>query len=316
MNDNARARVTVRILALLLGVCALGSSPAYAWDELGHRVIARIAWDGMTPAVRARAIELLQSAPPGSGIAALRPQTGTEEERMREWFAHAAVWPDLIRSRAHPGSVYAQSDWHYVNFFWEPGPHGPIDRPDVPRAGQLIDQVQRISRTLPDPSVPDSSKAVDLAWLLHLVGDGHQPLHNNARITPEDPEGDRGGNSFRLAGLYPYNNLHAYWDALVGPAFPWRPGERTEAEYVGRIAREIAARHPRSRLQGRVLPGEVETWSREGVRVAQRVGYPSWLRRGERAPQRYRPHAWRAAEPRIALAGYRLAELLNRTLGV
>lgn len=305
----------LRIVAFVLTFGALWSTPAHAWDELGHRVVARIAWDHMTPAARARAIELLQSAPPGSGIAALRPQTGTEEERMREWFAHASVWPDLIRDREHPGSVYAHSDWHYVNFFWEQGPRGPVDRPDLPRAGLLIDQVQRISRTLENPSVPDSSKAVDLAWVLHIVADGHQPLHNNARVTAEDPEGDRGGNSFRLAGLYPNNNLHAYWDGLVGPAFAWRPGDRSEADYVGRIAREIAAHHPPARLNERVLPGQFETWSREGVRIAQNTAYPTWLRRGERAPERYRPHAWRAAEPRIALAGYRLADLLNRTLG-
>jgi hypothetical protein len=304
-----------RILSLALGILLLWSTPAYAWDELGHRVIARLAWDHMTPAARARAVELLQSAPPGSGIAALRPETGAVEERMREWFVRASVWPDLVRDREHPGSEYSHSDWHYVNFFWTPGPNGPVDRPDIPRAGLLIDQLQRISRSLTDPSVPDSAKAVDLAWALHLVGDGHQPLHNNARITPEDPEGDRGGNSFRLAGLYPSSNLHAYWDGLVGPAFPWRPGDRAEAEYVGGIAEQIAERWPVRRLEDRLLPGQFESWSREGVQIAQNTAYPAWLRRNERAPARYRPHAWRAAEPRIALAGYRLAGLLNRTLG-
>ncbi|HEU0297946.1 MAG TPA: S1/P1 nuclease, partial [Longimicrobium sp.] len=240
--------------------------------------------------------------------------TGPMEEREREWFVHTAVWADMIRDREHPGARYAHADWHYVNWFWEVGPNGrPRDRPDVPRLGLLLDQMQRIIPTLGSAAVPDSAEAIDLAWLLHLGGDSHQPLHNSARITAEDPEGDRGGNNFRLAGLYPFNNLHAYWDALVGPAFPWLPEYRSEADYVGAIARQIARRWPRERMERRMLPGEVERWSEEGLRVAQRTAYN--LRRNEAAPPGYRRAAWTAAEPRLALAGYRLADLLNRALG-
>ena len=305
----------LRVLTLPLAAAGLAwSTPAHAWDELGHRVVARIAWDHMTPAARQHAIRLLQAAPPGSGIAALMPASGTMEERHREWFVATSVWADLVRDRDHPGAVYGRADWHYVNFFWEVGPGGrPRDRPDLPRAGLLIDQMQRISRTLGDPAVPDSAQAIDVAWLLHLGGDSHQPLHNSARITAQDPEGDRGGNAFRLAGLYPFNNLHAYWDALVGPSFPWRASDRGEADYVGRIAQTIAARWPLARMRAQLRPGEFEQWSREGLRVAQRTAYN--LRRDEPAPPGYRRAAWSAAEPRIALAGYRLADLLNRRLG-
>lgn len=304
-----------RILALALAISALFSTPAHAWDELGHRVVAQIAWENMTPAARARAIQILRAAPPRSGIAALRPTTGTEAERDREWFTWAAVWADLIRDRDHPGFVYAHSDWHYVNLFWEVGPNGqPRDRPDIPRAGLLIDQVQRIAGTLGSAAVPDSSKAVDLAWALHLIGDGHQPMHNNARITAQDPEGDRGANSFRLAGPYPYSNLHAYWDGLVGIALPWRSTDRTEAEYVSSVTERITGRHPIGPLRSRLLPGQFEAWSREGFQVAK-TAYPSWLQRNQRPPARYRPFAWQKAEPRIAIAGYRLANYLNSTLG-
>ena len=305
----------LRVLSLALAAGGLlCSTPAHAWDELGHRVVARIAWDHMTPAARAHAVRLLQAAPPGSGIAELMPSTGTMEERQREWFIWAAVWPDMIRDRDHPGSRYAHSDWHYVNFFWEPGPDGrPRDRPDVPRAGLLLDQMQRISQTLGSASVPDSAEAIDLAWLLHLGGDSHQPLHNSARMTAEDPEGDRGGNSYRLAGLYPFNNLHAYWDALVGQSVPWSARTQTEAEYVGDIAARIERRFPMSRMRGRLLPGQFEQWSREGLRVAQSVAYTT--PRNQPASSSYRRRAWAAAEPRIALSGYRLADLLNSRLG-
>lgn len=305
-----------KLAALVLVLCAFWSSPAYAWDELGHRVVARIAWDNMTPAARARAVALLRAAPPRSGLAELRPATGTDEERDREWFIWAAVWPDLIRDRNAPNYVYGHADWHYVNFFWEQGADGrPRDRDDVPRAGFLLDQLQRISGTLGSAAVPDSAQAVDLAWALHLVGDVHQPLHNNARITARDTAGDRGGNSFRLAGVYPFNNLHSFWDGLVGMNEPWALADRSEADYVGTVAARLERAYPAPSLRGQMRAGAFETWSREGLRVAQARAYPSWLVRDQAAPPRYRPFAWEGAEPRVAMAGYRLADMLNARLG-
>ncbi|HEU0012029.1 MAG TPA: S1/P1 nuclease [Longimicrobium sp.] len=309
----------MRLRAALLSAAALlcWSPPAHAWDEVGHKVVARIAWDHMTPAARQHAIRLLQAAPPNSGIAELLPTDGRPlEERHRDWFVNASYWPDQIRGREHPGNRYAHSEWHYVNFFWEQLPDGTRrDRPDRGRAGFLIDQETRIAAALASATVPDSAKATDLPWLLHLVGDAHQPMHNSARITARDTAGDRGANEFRLAGLYPFNNLHAYWDALIGFSVPWGADDREEWDYVETIARRVQARYPHAALRRRLLPGAFETWSQEGMRIAQAVGYPSWLVRDQRAPARYRPHAWSAAEPRVALAGYRLADVLNRALG-
>jgi hypothetical protein len=306
----------LRALTLLTAAGLLWSTPAHAWDELGHRVVARIAWDHMTPAARQHAIRLLQAAPPNSGIAELMPAAGTMEERQREWFVLSAVWADMIRDREHAGARYAHADWHYVNFFWEQLPDGTRrERPDLPRAGFLIDQMQRIGGTLGSATVPDSAKAIDLMWALHLAGDAHQPMHNSARITAQDTAGDRGGNGFQLRGIYPFNQLHGYWDALIGFAVPWAPMDRTEADYVGSIAARIARDYPQERMAGRLPPGQFEQWSKEGMQIAKNHAYPSWLVRGQPAPARYRPYAWSAAEPRVALAGYRLADLLNRTLG-
>jgi hypothetical protein len=306
-----KTALAAAIAALCVGATA---TPAYAWDELGHRVVARIAWDNMTPRARATAVRLLMAAPEVSGLAALMPRTGTLEERQRELFLWAAVWPDMIRGREHPGNRYAHSDWHYVNFFWEQRPDGRIvDRDDKGTAGELLNQLGRIRTELADPARADSSRAIDLAWALHLVGDGHQPLHNNARITAERPDGDRGGNSFLLQGIYPFNNLHAYWDALVGISMPWAPADRSEADYVGSIASRLEREWPRGRMSGQIFPGEYPRWSREGVRVAQNTAYAT--PEGQRPTARYRSMAWDAAEPRIALAGYRLADMLNTALG-
>ena len=166
-----------------------------------------------------------------------------------------------------------------------------------------------------DAARPDADRALDLAWIIHLVGDAHQPLHNSARITPQDPQGDRGGNSFQMQGLYPRNNLHAFWDAQVGMNVPWLGGDANEAAYVGSIAARVERRYTPGWARSRLLPDAYETWSREGLRLAESSLYPAWLERGARVPDRYESLAWSVAEPRLALAGYRLADLLNRALG-
>jgi hypothetical protein len=307
----------LRVAAVTLAAVAMMARPAYAWDELGHRVVARIAWDRMTPQARAAAVRLLMNAPANAGLRALAPQGGSADERGRELFTMAAVWPDIIRSRTHVGNRYAHSDWHYVDHFWEQRAPGarPIDRPDVHVEGLLLQQLPGLRATLADAAASDSARSIALAWVLHLVGDAHQPLHNSSRITPQDTAGDRGGNLFLLAGLYPRNNLHAFWDSLVGFSVPWSPSDRDEAAYIGHVAAAIEARYTPAWARSRLLPGQLEQWSMEGYRISKESLYPAWLARGQAAPARYQAQSWAVAQPRLALAGYRLADLLNTALG-
>jgi nuclease S1 len=312
-----RAMKLGRVGALAMLAVALATRPAYAWDELGHRVVARIAWDRMTPEARAAAVRLLMNAPENSGLRALMPSAGSDEERGRELFIMAAVWPDIIRSRTQVGNRYAHSDWHYVDHFFEQRTptSPPVDRPDVHLEGFMLQQLPQLSATVGDASASDSARSIALAWVLHLVGDAHQPLHNSSRITPVDTAGDRGGNLFLLAGLYPRNNLHAFWDSLVGFSAPWAPGDTDEAAYIGSVAARLEARYTPGWARSRLLPGEFERWSMEGYRISRQQVYPAWLVRGQAAPPRYQTVAWAVAQPRLALAGYRLADLLNRALG-
>ncbi|HEX8906485.1 MAG TPA: S1/P1 nuclease, partial [Longimicrobiaceae bacterium] len=317
---NARYRLWLApAAAAALAAVAMMTRPAYAWDELGHRVVARIAWDQMTPQARAAAVRLLMNAPANTGLRELMPSAGSAEERGRELFIMAAVWPDIIRSRSHVGNRYAHSDWHYVDHFWEqrvPGAR-PVDRPDVHVEGLLLQQLPQLRATLSaDASAAgDSARSIALAWVLHLVGDAHQPLHNSSRITPQDTAGDRGGNLFLLAGLYPRSNLHAFWDSLVGFSAPWSASDRDEAAYIGHVAAAIERRYPPGWARPRLLPGQMERWSMEGYRISKESVYPAWLVRGEAAPARYQAQSWAVAQPRLALAGYRLADLLNHALG-
>lgn len=287
---------------------ALGATtPASAWDEVGHRVIARIAWDNMSPQARHGAVRLLMEAPADAGIRALLPRDGRAAEvRERELFLRAAVWADYVRSNPE----YHRGDWHYINIFWEQSATGrPRDRPDIPMAGQAVTKLEEFSRTVADPAIPAAERAVQLAWILHVVGDIHQPMHASARISPRNPEGDRGGNLHRIAGSS--DNLHSYWDRAVTRQARWGPGDVDVTAFIGSAARSLQSRNP--------LPTSAEMdpmeWARESYRIARDQAYPGSLRWREVSPPSYEALTERIATRRATLAGYRLAELLNRRFG-
>ena len=299
-----------------LVTAALLALPASAvWDTAGHRTVAAIAWEHMTPRARARAVELLLHGPALANFAALRPAPpaqGSEAERDRALFLNAATWADLVRNSDQAWHVYHHATWHYADFYWdvENGrPHEiPGAGPDSVNAGE---RVLAFRALLADSTAPDTTRAVALAWLLHLVGDIHQPLHCSSRVTSEDalPRGDLGGNTFVLdAG----HNLQAYWDEILDRLIASDPGEDSIA-YATRMARRIERIHPRASLATPAASTDVVGWEREGLHLAQTVVYAG-VTRGEPPSATYQAQALTVAERRIALAGYRLAALLNDAL--
>jgi hypothetical protein len=294
-------------LLLALGVSVLAPTRALGWDALGHKVVARIAWDGMTPQAREAAVALLRQAPPLSDLNA--PGLSDREE-----FLYAATWPDVVKSNANAArrEAYNHSNWHFINWFWESGPDGRTrERTDfAPADTNAVERLAAMSAVLRDASQPDSARAIALAWVLHLGGDIVQPLHTSAHITATEPEGDQGGNLYRLNGR---NNLHSYWDGLLGSNNPWRPGDRSEEDYIEGIAERIESREPYARLRTSLQPGDFMAWARRSYMIAQKVPYTT--PRGQEPSAAYRERAYRAVQPEVARAGYRLAEMLNAALG-
>ena len=86
--------------------------------------------------------------------------------------------------------------------------------PPLPSAPHILTKIAESTATLKGSGT--AQEMVDaLSWLIHLIGDIHQPLHCVTHITSQHPapEGDRGGNSFKLKGTP--NNLHSVWDSSV-----------------------------------------------------------------------------------------------------
>src|ERR1051325_6010382 len=286
---------TSRSTSVALLSAALLALPGSArWDAAGHRTVAAIAWEHMTPRARARAVALLLHGPALANLASLRPAEGSEAARDRALFLNAATWADLVRNRDQAWHVYHHATWHYADFYWDAENGQPQDIPD----------------TGPD-SLNAAERIVALAWLLPLGGDIPQPLRASSRVTPAEPlpKGDEGGNRFHLDDNH---NLHAYWDRILDATIAPDPGEDSIA-YASRVARQIEGTHPGASPPAPAAQPDALGWAREGLRLAQTVAY-SGVSRGSAPSAGYQAAALQVAEGRIAQAGYRLAALLNAAL--
>jgi hypothetical protein len=276
-----------------------------AWDSLGHQVVTQIAWENMTQPARDRAVALLKAAPADADLASL-------SDDGRELFLLASTWPDIVRSREKPErqARYHHGSWHYINLHWEqPDPASPPrDREDLkPAQENAVERLKEFEKVLASSEASDADKAVALAWVLHLVGDLHQPLHASNRVTPTEPEGDRGGGLFKLAG----DDLHWYWDSILQKI--WFSRGLGDTELAAEIADEFMRQIPED--ESRLKKRDYDAWAQESFAKTKSVVYGPELKREEKPSREYRWRVYNTAKPAMALAGYRLAEMLNAVLG-
>ena len=225
--------------------------------------------------------------------------------------------PDAVRDRNDTERYrqYHRGHWHYVNHFWAQSPDGPLALPHLEETDEnATERLGHFAKTVVDPSISVAERATQLAWIIHLVGDLHQPLHASSRVTRHQPEGDRGGGLFQLDASSPFGNLHVYWDGILDLSYPQGTGE-SDREYALRLAERI----PNSTyLDSTVLgsgPLDFEVWTLESTEIAQLAVYLPVVERGESPPDIYRRHALRISELQLRCAGLRLAALLNHLFG-
>src|SRR5215210_8108443 len=161
------------------GAAATDPRSGSLWFQLGHRVIAEIAAGRLTPTAAAAVRDLLSGQDIGD----------------------ASLWADQIRGeRRSTGSL------HFVNIPLEATAYDPGR--DCPGGRCIIAAIDSFVRILGDSSTPRGERAEALRFVLHLVGDIHQPLHaaNN---------GDKGGNDTQVRLEGAGTNLHAAWDGKL-----------------------------------------------------------------------------------------------------
>jgi len=295
--------------------------PALGWDETGHKITSYIAWQRMTPDVRARVVKILLEAPEDSQLATFYLSYGSraEETRKREYFMLTSTWADIVRDRdfAVRYRKYHKDDWHYADGLWTSKAGTVLHLTPAVNGGKAVVKMAELDKLIRS-NAPNSEKAVAIAWLEHLIGDIHQPLHSSSRVTDTEPEGDRGGNSFLLtpAGTPrpQQQNLHSYWDGIVGRNLPNSDSE-CDAAYIDPIAQKIMKKHPYDKMRNRIETGNYASWAKESLTASQTSVFSPDLIRFQMPSASYRKKALKLGEERLALAGYRMGELFNQVFG-
>jgi hypothetical protein len=288
----------------LLVLLLLSQTQASAWTETGHWVVACIAYRELPPTARQKALELLRHHPFFNQWKREFSGGRASVDFGTYLFIKASVWPDEIGGS---GSPFEHPSWHYINYPLRP-PRFETE-PGPARGETILWAIERCQSILGDKAASAVARAVHLSWLIHLIGDLHQPLHCSNLVNERFPEGDRGGNLFFVRGDEKGISLHAFWDGL--------PGREPNTRKVLNLAARVQSEHPRSRL-GELKADSVKAWSLESralaIERAYRHGQLPGSDRPEGAPpppSDYATSAKGVAKRRIALAGYRLSDMIR-----
>lgn len=279
---------------LLLATLASFSSQAFAWASGGHKTIALVAWAHLSPFSRDKVSSLLARHPEHGPhfqqmMEAELGTTATKEQQQRWHFTQAAIWPDHVRppldGSTNPNEKYHHATWHYLDLpvfadaeakarlptpklFWKWNPGMPTFMEQRLSSSQVIDKAYQL---IPDATQSKAEQAILLCWLFHITGDLHQPCHKAALFSVSQfPKGDRGGNSILLKDA-PGENLHAYWDNLLGdPVSRFADAEKASRELLADKALMQAAATGSPNI-------DPKEWIQEGAAVAERDVYPANL---------------------------------------
>ena len=277
------------ILATALLTLAI-SPAALAWSALGHRMVGELAQRHISPAALAQ-VELLLAGEPDPTLAGV------------------ADWADRLRD-LDPERFKATSRWHYVNT--PPGLDCDYDAArDCPGGNCVIGAIQAQRRILADRSQPLEARRDALKFIVHFVGDVHQPMHANNHD-------DLGGNRYQVSlrtELQPEayarkhyvdgvmgTNLHSIWDYYILGA-----EGLSLAQYSDRL----------DALPWPPMPADgpqtgPEAWAGESCRLIEaRHVYPDGHKMDRSYLDEYRP----LAEQRVRQAAWRLAQILDADLG-
>ncbi|HEY0799879.1 MAG TPA: S1/P1 nuclease [Steroidobacteraceae bacterium] len=281
---------------LMVAIAMLASAQAVAWGDLGHRVTALVAYRHMTPKAR-----LALDAMLASDRDTLTPPD----------FASRTTWADKYRDTHRETAT-----WHFVDI--------EIDHPDLkgacfgfPALGEtqlasqgpaqdcVVNKIDEFAAELKNPATPPAERLLALKFLIHFIGDLHQPLH-------AADHSDRGGNCIGLAPpIGGAANLHAYWDVAV-------------IDVMGTSAEQIADRLDSTLTVEQIkdwTAGTPRSWAIESFELGRRDVYalparPTCQAGGSIAlSDEYQAQARTDAAPQLLKAAVRMANLLNEALG-
>ena len=251
-----------------VAVLLCGSLPVFGWGPEGHDLVARLAAAHLTPAAAARVAAILG---PGTTMASI------------------SSWADQIRrDRAETGP------WHYIDIQIT-DKHLNMTR-DCAKGDCVIAKIADFRKVVVDPAATPVARREALMFLVHFVGDMHQPLHCSDNH-------DKGGNDVKFDFGGRASNLHSVWDSgLLG-----RIGQ--EDALFARYSAELTPKKFKKWSKG-----TVEDWAEESHKTAVTVVYGKLPKAPVTVTAEYERLADPVIDEQIEKAGARLAAVLNATL--
>lgn len=268
-------------------------SMSLGWGAGGHMMVAKIAFQRLNPRARAQANQLLAIQINPAAVSAASKD-----------FVSAAHWADDLRPFPEFEPFKEQ---HFIDHFFSlDGTALPaVPSPNIVTA---LEENVNILKT----STDQNARAQALRFIIHFVGDIHQPLHCTARVDSTHPNGDAGGNLVKIHVAGKETNLHSYWDGGIG-TFPktgpnFKPPPLSQiGPAVTRAVKGNPATDPAIKLND---PFNFSAWADDSFQLAKDVAY-NGMTNGGTPSASYNAKAVKVARKRVAWGGYRLAALLN-----
>lgn len=284
-----------------------------AWFDEGHMIIASIAWDDLSAEERLKAnylISILADADPDYSD-----------------FIRAATWMDGIKGKG----LHYFDGYHFINQYYV------VYSPDVMPLYEDNNVVWTINQALKtfngykaNPS--EFAMAMSLRFLIHAVGDIHQPLHNTSRVSENTPKGDRGGNGFPidsiLYGTYQgepsyLTNLHKLWDSGVQSFASVNAADSDYYKKKGETEKDkkkvIEHFNNLSEGERKIIENKINNvidtreWSRESFKLGIEYAY-NGIEENSQTTKEYTQKGQEVCMEQAYIAGKRLSKILKDIL--
>lgn len=299
--------------AIVLSVFGLIPNLTNAWNYTGHVLIAQIAYDNLNPEAKKKADEL--SLLIFNNLPESQQDKLNKQYSNASTFAKVAILPDVWRkwkvstlfkkfNALPPLNLFLSleeptANWHFIDQAYP-----AFKNCNTVESSNVVWAINKLENNL-SKTKTENSKALQMVLLEHYIGDIHQPLHNMTNVK-NGCEGDRGGNNFCLRQNQSgkcIKNLHSLWDSAVGYLKPH--------ENIKQLAYELENLYPESQFTNQFKKTEVNQWANENYANAAFVYNTQEFTKPN--PE-YFQNGQMIAKSQLALAGYRLAQELNKSL--
>jgi hypothetical protein len=252
---------------LIIGVVATAMSfQALSWGQVGHRVTGAIAQQYLTPEAQHAISQLL----------------------INEDLAEASTYPDEMKSNPSEFWKKTANPWHYVNVF-DGKTYSDVAPPPE---GNAVTALAMFSRQLTDKQSSLAEKQLALRFIVHIIGDLHQPFHAGNGL-------DRGGNDVKLEFFWEDSNLHRVWDSgLIDRQ------QLSYTEWSQILSRKISSQQATQWMQ--VDP---QVWIAESAKLRANL-YPE----SDKLSWDYQYQNLPLVKQRLQMGGVRIAAYLNALL--